>query len=41
MLLLSSTDSVVAVVGMGWRTLGEGVVLEGVCGVEKVGVSDE
>ena len=40
-LLLSSTELVVAVVGVGWRILGEGVVLEGVCGVEKVGVSNE
>ena len=40
-LLLSSTESAVAVVGVGWRIPGEGVVLEGVCMVEKVGVSDE
>ena len=41
LLLLSSTDLVVAVVGVGWRIPGEGVILEGVCGVEKVIVSDE
>ena len=41
LLLVSSTESVVAVVGVGWRIPGEGVVLEGVCVVEKVGVSDE
>ena len=38
-LLVSSTESAVAIVGVGWRIPGEGVVLEGVCVVEKVGVS--
>ena len=38
-LLVSSTELAVAVVGVGWRIPGEGVVLEGVCVVEKVGVS--
>ena len=38
-LLVSSTESAVAIVGVGWRILGEGVVLEGVFVVEKVGVS--
>ena len=36
LLLVSSTESAVAVVGVGWRILGEGVVLEGVWVVEKV-----
>ena len=40
-LLLFSTELAVAVVGVGWRIPGEGVVLEGVGGVEKVGISDE
>ena len=40
-LLVSSTESAVAVVGVGWRIPGEGVILEEVCGAEKVGVSDE
>ena len=40
-LLLSSMELAVAVVGVGWRIPGEGVVLEGVGGVEKVGISDE
>ena len=40
-LLVSSTESVVAIVGVGWRILGEGVILEGVYVVEKVGVSVE
>ena len=36
LLLVSSKESVVAVVGVGWRIPGEGIVLEGVCVVEKV-----
>ena len=40
-LLVSSTESAVAIVGVGWRIQGEGVVLEGVCVVEKVRVSVE
>ena len=40
-LLVSSTESAVAVVGVGWRIPVEGVVLEGVCGEEKVGFSNE
>ena len=38
---VSSMESAVAVVGVGWRIPGGGVVLEGVCVVEKVGVSVE